>query len=129
VAAVARVVERAYRARRKPYSNDNRLTVRATLAPEVVADLADLLRRVAGRAANDEAGTITINLAPGVDRADIERQVRTAVDRWSEMHPGVRVRLTADDELGSHRAPASPRSVPDQERASVVTSGSPASPQ
>jgi hypothetical protein len=129
VAAAARFAERAYRARRKPSSNDNRLTVRATLAPEVVADLADLLRRVAGRAADDQTGTITINLASGVDRADIERQLRTAVDRWSEMHPGVRVRFTADDELGSHRAPAPPRSVAGQERASVVTSGSPASPQ
>jgi hypothetical protein len=71
-----------------------RLTVRATVAPELVDDLTDLLGRVTGRAASDEAGSITITLAPGVSVSDLERDLRTVLERWSEMHPGVRVRVT-----------------------------------
>jgi hypothetical protein len=65
--------------------------VRATIAPELVDDLTDLLRRVTGRAASDDGGGITVRLAPGVDPSDVERELRAVVHRWSEMHPGVRV--------------------------------------
>jgi hypothetical protein len=129
VAAAARVVQRTYRGRRKPVSNDGGLTVRATVAPELVADLSDLLRRVAGRATVDHSGTITIDLAPGVDRSEIERELRAVADRWSEMHPGVRVRVTADDERRPHRPLTRRRGVPRHEHADVVTAGSPVTPQ
>jgi hypothetical protein len=129
VAAATRLAQRTYGGRRKALSKNGRLTVRATVAPEIVADLSDLLRRVAGRAAVDHSGTITIDLAPGVDRSEIERQLRAVADRWSEMHPGVRVRVVADDERRSHRLPTRRRSVATHERADVVTTGSPATPQ
>jgi hypothetical protein len=116
-AAAARVAQRAYLARRKERSDGNRLAVRATVAPELVSDLTDLLRRVAGRAEVDQAGAITISLAPGVDRSDIERELRAVVHRWSEMHPGIRVRVTDGDE-GAHRRRATRRrTVETQERA------------
>jgi hypothetical protein len=92
-AAVARLTRRAYRARRHPTQSAYRLTVRPTVAPELVDDLTDLLRRVAGRAASDDGGAITITFAPGVDAASFERDLRAVVDRWSDMHPGVRVRV------------------------------------
>lgn len=74
------------------------------MAPELVADLTDLLRRVTGRAASDQAGAITIKLAAGVSLSDVERDLGMVVHRWSEMHPGVRVQVTADD-----AAPRPPR--------------------
>jgi hypothetical protein len=73
--------------------------VRATVEPELVADLTDLLRRVTGRAASDQAGAITVDLAAGVSLSDVERELGIVVHRWSEMHPGVRVHVTADDEV------------------------------
>jgi hypothetical protein len=75
------------------------LTVEATVAPELVADLADLLRRVTGRAASDETGAIAVSLAPGVSPSDAERDLRTVLQRWSDMHPGIRVRVTLDGRL------------------------------
>jgi hypothetical protein len=100
-AAAARLARRAYQARRRsaPVPEGQRLTVRATIAPELVADLTDLLRRVTGRAASDEAGGISISLAPGVDPSDIERDLHAVIHRWSEMHPGIRVYVAAGAEL------------------------------
>jgi hypothetical protein len=88
------MTRRVYRARRDPTQRVYRLTVRPTVAPELVDDLTDLLRRVAGRAASDEGGAITITFAPGVEASNLERELRTVLDRWSDMHPGVRVRVT-----------------------------------
>jgi len=65
------------------------------VAPELVADLTDLLRRVTGRAASDQDGGITVTLAPGVELPEVERDLRAVVHRWSEMHPGVRVQVIA----------------------------------
>jgi ABC-type glycerol-3-phosphate transport system substrate-binding protein len=98
------------------------------VAPELVADLADLLRRVAGTASSDQAGTITINLVGGVDGSEIERQLRAVADRWSEMHPGVRVRVTSDEQR-PHRHPKFRRTAASPEGADVVTAGSPAGPE
>jgi hypothetical protein len=65
------------------------------VAPELVADLTDLLRRVTGRAASDQDGGITVTLAPGVDLHEVERDLRAVVHRWSEMHPGVHIQVAA----------------------------------
>jgi hypothetical protein len=101
-AAAARLARRAYR-RRGSEPNGHRLTVHASVAPELVEDLADLLRRVTGRAASDPAGSITIKLAPGVSASETEKQLRTVVHRWSEMHPEVHVRVRADEEIQARR--------------------------
>jgi hypothetical protein len=92
-----------YHARRNPEKSVYRLTVRPTVAPELVDDLTDLLRRVAGRAASDEGGAITITFAPGVDASRLERDLRAVMDRWSDMHPGVRVRVTPSAGLPTRR--------------------------
>jgi hypothetical protein len=92
-----------YRARRGPAPSVYRLTVRPTVAPELVEDLTDLLRRVTGRAATDEGGAITITIAPGVDASDLERELRAVLDRWSDMHPGVRLRVTPSATLPTRR--------------------------
>ena len=102
-AAVARLTRRAYRTRRNRVKSAYRLTVRPTVAPELVDDLTDLLRRVAGRAASDEGGAITITVAPGVDVSSLERDLRAVLDRWSDMHPGVRVRVTPSARLPARR--------------------------
>lgn len=119
-AAAARVAQRAYLARRKERLDGNRLAVRATVAPELVADLTDLLRRVAGRAEADQAGAITISLASGVDRSDIERELRAVVHRWSEMHPAIRVRVTDADEAPQRRRATFRRKVERQELAEAT---------
>jgi hypothetical protein len=100
---VARLTRRAYRARRSPQQSLYRLTVRPTVAPELVDDLTDLLRRVAGRAASDEGGAITITFAPGVDVSSFERELRAVLERWSDMHPGVRVRVSPSASLQTRR--------------------------
>ena len=102
-AAIARLTRRAYRARRSSAESVYRLTVRPTVAPELVDDLTDLLRRVAGRAASDEGGAITITFAPGVEASELERELRMVLDRWSEMHPGVRVRVLPRVSLPTRR--------------------------
>jgi hypothetical protein len=122
MAAAARLARRAYHARRKVSSTGNRLAVRATVAPELVADLTDLLRRVAGRAEEDQAGAITVSLAPGADRSDVERELRAVVHRWAEMHPGIRVRVT-DDEAPHRRRATSRHAVEIQERAEAAPAG------
>jgi hypothetical protein len=122
-ATAARILERAYRARRGVRSNGNRLAVHATVAPEVVADLTDLLRRVTGRAENDQDGAITVKLAPGVDPSEFERELRAVIHRWSEMHPGIRVRVTEDDQAPKRRRATSRRSVETQERAETAAAG------
>jgi hypothetical protein len=109
-------------------SNGNRLAVRATVAPELVADLTDLLRRVAGRAEADQGGAITVRLAPGVERSDVERELRAVVDRWSQMHPGIRVRVT-DDEPPYRRRATFRRAVEMQERAEAAPAGTTAGGQ
>jgi hypothetical protein len=121
-ATAARILRRAYRARREVRSNSNRLAVHATVAPEVVADLTDLLRRVTGRAENDRDGAITVKLAPGVDRSEFERDLRAVIHRWSEMHPGIRVRVTDDDQAPKRRR-ATRRAVETQERAETAAAG------
>jgi hypothetical protein len=122
MATAARLAERAYRARRKSPSNGNRLAVRATVAPELVADLTDLLRRVAGRAEADQAGMITISLAPGAVPSEVERELRAVVHRWAEMHPGIRVRVT-DDESPQRRRATFRRPVEMQEPAEATPAG------
>jgi hypothetical protein len=122
MAAAARLAERAYRARLKSPSNGNRLAVRATVAPELVADLTDLLRRVAGRAEADHAGAITVSLAPGAVQSEVERELRAVVHRWSEMHPGIRVRVT-DDESPHRRRATLRRAVEMQEPADATPAG------
>jgi hypothetical protein len=102
-AAAARLTRFTYRARRASQASRRRLTVRATVAPELVDDLADLLRRVAGRAASDQAGSITINLAPGVSASEIEKELQAVVHRWTEMHPAIRVRVISDEEVTERR--------------------------
>jgi hypothetical protein len=92
-----------YHARRNPEKSVYRLTVRPTVAPELVDDLIDLLRRVAGRAAIDEGGAITITFAPGVNASSLERELRAVLDRWSDMHPGVRVRVMPSAKLPARR--------------------------
>jgi hypothetical protein len=119
----------AYRGRREPPANGNRLTVRATVAPELVADLTDLLRRVTGRAESEHSGAIRVSLAPGVDPAGLERELRAVLDRWSEMHPGVRVRVTVDTEARPRRRTAFRRSTDARERAEAATAGTAAGPQ
>jgi hypothetical protein len=128
-AAAVRLVQRADRARREPPSNGNRLTVRATVAPELVADLTDLLRRVTGRAEREHSGAISVSLAPGVDRSGLERELRAVLDRWSEMHPGVRVRVTVDAEARPRRRMAFRRASDSQERKEAATVGTVAGPQ
>jgi hypothetical protein len=102
-ATAARLARRVYRARREATSDGHRLTIRATVAPEVVADLEDLLRRVSGRAASDQHGAITVSLAPGAEVPEVERDLRAVVHRWSEMHPGVRVHVGAGAEVSEPR--------------------------
>jgi hypothetical protein len=114
-AAVARVTRRAYHARPNPPASLYGLTVRPTVAPELVDDLADLLRRVAGRASSDEGGTITITFARGADTSGIERDLRAVLERWSEMHPGVRVRITPSATVP--RRGRRPRPIPDESEA------------
>jgi hypothetical protein len=97
-AAAARLLRHAPRPRRVPASKGHSLTVQATVAPELVADLADLLGRVTGRAASDQAGAIKVKLAPGIDWSKAEQDLRAVLHRWSEMHPGVRVRISAEEE-------------------------------
>ena len=117
-AAAARLTRRAYR-RRESASNGHRLTVHASVAPELVDDLADLLRRVTGGAASDPTGSITINLAPGVSASETEKQLRTVVHRWSEMHPEVHVRVSADEEVQARRR-WKRRQVPQDERSTAA---------
>jgi hypothetical protein len=64
----------------------------------LVADLVDLLGRVTGRASSDQAGAIKVKLAPGIDWSKAERDLRAVLHRWSEMHPGVRVRISAEED-------------------------------
>jgi hypothetical protein len=104
-----------YRTRRRSEPNRHRLTVRASVAPELVDDLADLLRRVTGRAASDPAGSITIKLAAGVSAAEIEQELRAVLHRWSEMHPEVRVRVSADEEVSERRRWMRPRLARDEQ--------------
>jgi hypothetical protein len=122
-ATAARIVQRAYHVRREVRSNGNRLAIHATVAPEVIADLADLLRRVAGRAENEQDGAITVKLAPGTDRSEFERELQAVIHRWSEMHPGIRVRVTEDDQRSNRRRATSRRAVETQERAETAAAG------
>jgi hypothetical protein len=122
-AAAVRLMQRAYQARREPSSYRNGLTVRATVAPELVADLTDLLRRVTGRAESEQSGAIRVSLAPGVDPSGLERELRAVLDRWSEMHPGVRLRVTVDAEARPRRRNAFRRSGDAQERAKAAAAG------
>jgi hypothetical protein len=64
----------------------------------LVDDLADLLGRVTGRAASDQAGVIKVKLAPGIDSSKAEQDLRAVLHRWLEMHPGVRVRISSEED-------------------------------
>jgi len=85
--------------------------VQATVSPELVADLADLLGRVTGRAASDGHGAIRIKLAPGIASSDAMRDLRSVLDRWSETHPGIHLRITVEtnSKPARRRAPAQQR--------------------
>lgn len=100
IGAAAAAAARVARRTRHPSAPEaRRLTVQPTVAPELVDDLTDLLRRVMGRAASDPAGGISVNLAPGAEPSAVAQELRRVVDRWSEMHPGIRVRVAAGGEV------------------------------
>jgi hypothetical protein len=87
------------------------LTVQAIVSPELVADLTDLLGKVTGRAASDQEGAIRIKIAPGTPSSDAIRDLRSVLDRWSEIHPGIQLRIMVetDTKPARRRAAALPR--------------------
>jgi hypothetical protein len=105
-AAAARLLQRARRAR-EGFREEESLTVRAIVSPELVADLTDLLDKVTGRAASDRDGGIRIKIAPGTPSSDAIRDLRSVLDRWSEIHPGIQLRIMAETKSGPARRRAS----------------------
>jgi hypothetical protein len=109
-AAAARLFRHALRAR-ETLREEESLTVQAIVSPELVADLTDLLGKVTGRAARDRDGAIRITLAPGTASSDAIRDLRSVLDRWSETHPGIQLRIMAEtnSKPARRRAPAQQR--------------------
>jgi hypothetical protein len=95
-AATARVLQRARRRARDAVREEQSLTVQAIVSPELVADLTDLLGKVTGRAASDREGAIRIKIAPGTPSSDAIRDLRSVLDRWSEIHPGIQLRIMVE---------------------------------
>ena len=115
-AAAARLFRHAVRARdilraRATSREEQSLTVQAIVSPELVADLTDLLGKVTGRAATDGEGAIRITLAPGTASSDAIRDLRSVLDRWSEIHPGIQLRIMVEtnSKPARRRAPAQQR--------------------
>jgi hypothetical protein len=106
-AAAARLVRRARRAR-EAVRVEQSLTVQPIVSPELVADLTDLLGKVTGRAASDQEGAIRIKIAPGTPSSDAIRDLRSVLDRWSEIHPGIKLRILVEtnSKPARRRAPA-----------------------
>jgi hypothetical protein len=77
--------------------------VQAIVSPELVADLTDLLGKVTGRAASDREGAIRIKIAPGTPSSDAIRDLRSVLDRWSEIHPGIQLRIMVETNSGAAR--------------------------
>ena len=109
-AAAARLVRQAWRAR-VALREEESLTVQAIVSPELLADLTDLLGKVTGRAASDREGAIRIKLAPGTPSSDAIRDLRSVLDRWSEIHPGIQLRIMVEtnSKPARRRAPAQHR--------------------
>ena len=109
-AAAARLFRHARRAR-DTLREEQSLTVQAIVSPELVADLTDLLGKVTGRAASDQEGAIRIKIAPGTPSSDAIRDLRSVLDRWSEIHPGIQLRIMVETNTkpARRRAAALPR--------------------
>jgi hypothetical protein len=81
--------------------------VQPVVSPELVADLTDLLGKVTGRVASDREGAIRIKIAPGTPSADAIRDLRSVLDRWSDIHPGIQLRIQIENgKPARRRAPA-----------------------
>jgi hypothetical protein len=94
-AAASRFFRHARRAR-EALREEESLTVQPIVSPELVADLTDLLGKVTGRAATDGEGAIRIKIAPGTPSDDAIRDLRSVLDRWSEIHPGIQLRIMVE---------------------------------
>jgi hypothetical protein len=96
---------------RDAFREEESLTVQPIVSPELVADLTDLLGKVTGRAASDRAGAIRIKIAPGTPSDDAIRDLRSVLDRWSEIHPGIQLRIMVENKSrpAGRRAAALPR--------------------
>jgi hypothetical protein len=65
--------------------------------PELIDDVADLVRRVEGRAVRDEE-FVTVPFAPGRDSTGAVSDLRRVLDRWADRYPGVHVDLLPSEE-------------------------------
>lgn len=67
--------------------------MRATVEPELVTELVDLVRRVCGRASVDGADTFSVPLPSGTAEEAAYRELRALLHTWELRHPGVKTRI------------------------------------
>jgi hypothetical protein len=59
----------------------------------LVFDLADFIRALQGRAVLEGEDVLSVPLAKGVSETDVYRDLRAALDRWEDQHPGIRTSI------------------------------------
>jgi hypothetical protein len=70
-----------------------RFVVRARVDKRLVFDLADFIRALQGRAVLEGEDVLSVPLAKGVSETDVYRDLRAALDRWEDQHPGIRTSI------------------------------------
>jgi hypothetical protein len=70
-------------------------TVRATIDHEAIADLAELVRGVRGRAVLEGPDTISVPLPDGAREDVAYRELRSLLERWELRYPGIRLAIVA----------------------------------
>jgi hypothetical protein len=85
----------AYRAlmSRRAASPKRYIHVRATVDPDVVSDLVDLVRRVRGQAALEARDSFSVPVPRGIPEQDAYRELRALIHNWELRHPGVRAEI------------------------------------
>ena len=89
------VIAAGYRAvMRRGDEDEPRLLVRLSVQPELVNDLADLVRSVRGRAALEGRDAFSVPVPDSVSPDSAYRELRALLDKWELSHPGFRVQIT-----------------------------------